>query len=630
MNILMIFIRTIMLYFIITLGTTYISYKINRKFEKSIAIYFCIAILTLYIFGLFEVLKYGVWGISILSILLGIYAIIKDKKNIKEKMFTSGFTFFSIAFFVLFFTSIQKGLVDYDHFFYRSLNTKNMYYHNTMSKGYLNLYTPTTTLLQYFFMKIIGTYLQGIESFAMQMFGFALLLPIFDRKKGNGFVNAIIAILIMCIPAVFTNVVFYESAYPDAVLGLMIGYCMYTLYIENNNYVKVLSTCLVLLAMSITKPIGFYIAGIVVLMYLIITLINIKKENKFRKFIKSTELKNIVIFIVLIIVLFTSWKVFTKINNKNNYGEARSEQIKTYNDGPIVKLIKTTMTTMFGYYEGPEHDESDTNAELINKIYTTYATKGIIRLTLYGATVALLISSIIAYKYIIKNENKKEYSKYIISLFVGLVLYILLLEMSYILKFGKGEMLTHAGMDRYMPTFLLGILYFIIATIIDSFENKKVQKINYIILVVTLISFTNIQSLANATITSGIYNIQSIEYTNIGRIQANEIAEAIGENDEIAIFNQDVKKDIFNYMIRYYLYPEHTSYSYNGISEKNINNLIKDISKNNIKYLYALQLEDDFNELSNNKLSLENKTLYKINIIDENTIELEKIKNCKI
>ena len=128
----------------------------------------------MYIFGLFEGLKYGVWFVVITSIALGIYAIIKDKKNIKEKIFTSGFTFFSIVFFILMLTSIQKDLVDYDHFFYRSINEKIMYYNDTMGKGFIRIYQPAVNLIGYFFMKVIGVYIHGVEAVSMQMFGFSI------------------------------------------------------------------------------------------------------------------------------------------------------------------------------------------------------------------------------------------------------------------------------------------------------------------------------------------------------------------------------------------------------------------------------------------------------------------------
>ena len=97
-------------------------------------------------------------------------------------------------------------------------------------------------------------------------------------------------------PAMLVNLIFYESAYPDALLGLIIGYSMYMLYMEKDNKFKVFSLMLALIISTLTKPMGFYIAGIVLGMYGLIGLLKYKcntKENII-KFLKSKELRNII------------------------------------------------------------------------------------------------------------------------------------------------------------------------------------------------------------------------------------------------------------------------------------------------------------------------------------------------
>lgn len=631
MNTVFTLIRFILLYLIMIMGTTFTSYITKKKFEKAVAPYFCIVILILYIFGLFEGLLYGVWIISILSILLGVYAIVKDKKIIKDKIMTPGFTFFSLAFLVLIATSFRKSLVDYDHYLYRSINEKVMYYNNTMGKGFIRIYQPAVNLIGYFFMKVIGGYIHGVEAVSMQMFGFSMLIPLFDRKEKNRFLDGIIAIVLICIPAIFHNLVFYESAYPDPLLGIMLGYVMYTLYKEENNILKVLFVGLTLSVLTITKPIGIYLSFIIIGMYLLISILNNKERKSIKAFVKSKEFKNICIFIVLVIAISQSWKIYTKVCtgqfNKPAETQQTQQTTQTKKDSKYVKILKTALTTVFGYYDGDEHLESDTNEKLISKIYGTYATNGIVRLTLYGATMAILISAVISYKYVIKKENKKEFARNIIALFIGLLLYILLLEVSYITVFSKTEMIDHAGMDRYMPPFLFGILFFIIANVIDSLEGKKSPRINYIILIVLIISCTNLQSILDVTVTSGIYNIQSIEYTNIGRIRAGRISEELEEKDEVMLINQDEKTDLFNLMIRYYLYPEHMSYVYNRINDDQVVKVQKEIIQKNIKYLYVYKKDECVDKIKDNDIEIEEDTLYKVNITEDKNIELEKVKN---
>lgn len=629
MEVIIILLRFIMLYAIIIGGSIFIACKTNKKIEHCIAINFGIIIISLYIFGLFEILKYGVWIVYALNIILGIYTIIKNWKNresLKKTILTPGFAFFSIIFFILLMVSYNKNLVDYDHYFYRSFNTKVLYYTDSMSRGYTALYPPSINLLEYFFMKIIGQYIQGIEAFAVQMLGFSFLIPLFDRKTKSKFMNLVITLVLICMPAILPNLIFYESAYPDALLGLIIGYIIYVLYTKEDNKFKILSVSIALMLMTITKPAGFVIAGIVIAMYLLIELLNSKcnKKENILKFIKSKELKNTIILTILVVSIFASWKIFTKVNNKYNIG-TRGENAARVDGNAIEFTFKNILTTTFGYYE-ENHEAADSNNKLIPAIYSIYTTTAPVRLTAYGVIMVIILAGILVYKKVIMQENKKKFANYIIALTIGLVVYIMFLQLSYILKFSTEEMLGHNGLNRYLPTFLLGMIYFIIAIAIKNMEEKHARKVNYIILLVIIISFTHMQSIANVSITSGISNINSIEYCNNGRIPARKINEKIGNEARVITISQEDKTNIFNWMIKYYLYPEHHVDVYNQVKEKQVESIKQKITEGEENYyIYFVSVDEELNKLINKwfniEIKLEKETLYKV----ENKVELTKI-----
>lgn len=618
--------RYLLLYLIIISGSIFIADKANKKIEKCIAPNMAIIILGLYIFGMFEILKYGVWIIGVTNILLGIYTIIKNwktKEELKEKVLTSGFVCFSIIFLVLMITTYNKNLVDYDHYLYRSFNTKVMYYTDCISRGFQALYPPGVNLLEYFFMKILGMYVQGIEALAVQILGFSLLIPLFDRKQNTKFINWIITIAIICIPAILGNLIFYEGAYPDALLGLIIGYSMYILLTEQNSRFKIFSVSLILAIATITKPAGFYIGAIIIGIYILIQLLNNKcnKKEKIKKFLKSNEFKIIVILILVLTLTFLSWKVFVKINSKYNKG-VRGNDASRVGESSINYTLKSILTTTFGYYE-ENHDSADSNNDLIPKIYALYATMAPMRITMYGVIAIIGVSSIIVYKYIIKEENKKKYANAVIALTVGLGIYIIFLQLSYILKFSTEEMLGHNGLNRYLPTYLLGMIYFIVALAIKNMEESKTRKVNYLILLSIIIAFTNLQSIANVTITSGIDNIQSIEYCNNGRIPANKINKKIEENAKIISISQNEKTNIFSLMIKYYLYPNHEVDVYNNIDEEEVTKIKEKIINENIQYIYIVTPNELLNKAIKTESELKENTLYKIEI-NESDIKLKE------
>lgn len=622
-----ILIRSILLYAITLGGSIFLADKAKKKIEHCIAPNIAIIIVVLYLFGICDLLIYGVWFISIINLLLGGYTLIKNGKNLKEKILTPGFTFFTLLFLVLLITTYQRNLVDYDHYLYRSLDAKIMYYTDCINECFRASYPPAAKLLEYFFMKVIGGYVQGFEAFAMQLFGFSLFLPLFDRRKNTKFMNAIITIIILCLPAIFHNLIFYESAYPDALLGILIGYSLYVLCIEKENKFKNLVVPLALSIITILKPSGFYIALIIIGIYGLIQLQSKRLKNKEQRkaFWKSKECKTMVIMIITIVLIFTTWKIFTKINNQYNIGVTRAEQARVGNTAQY--MIKNILTTVFGYYE-ENHDSADSNENLIPKLYSTYAISSPTKISLYGSIIIILLMGIVSYQYGIKQEYKQEYKHQMIALSVGLVFYILFLQVSYLLKFSTKEMLGHNGIDRYLPTFLLGMIYFIVAIVLKQMEEKQDKKVKYILLIVIILAFTPVQSIATSSILSGIYNIQSVEYCNNGRIPAIQINEKIPENAEVISVSQEEKTNLFSLMLRYYLYPEHKVYHYEKVNEKVMNRIKENIVNRKVQYVYIWSTNPTLNELIsqefNNEITLKKETLYHIQV-EENQIKLNEI-----
>lgn len=627
MEFLNIVMRTILLYGILLGGSIFLAEKTNKKIEHCIAPNIGMIILVLYIFGICDCLIYGVWFISIINLLLGGYTLIKNGKNLKEKVMTPGFTFFTLLFFVLLITTHQRNLVDYDHYLYRSFDTKIMYYTDCINKGFPSLYPPAINLLEYFFMKVMGAYVQGFEAFAVQLFGFSLFLPLWDRRKNTKFMNAIITIIILCIPAIFHNLIFYESAYPDALLGIIIGYSLYVLCVEKESKFRNLVVPLALSITTILKPSGFYIALIVIGIYGFIQLQSkgLKKKEQRKLFWRSQEWKTIVVMVLTIGLIFTTWKIFTKINNQYNTGVTRAEQARVGNT--VQYMTKNILTTVLGYYE-ENHDSADSNESLLPKLYTTYAIASPTKISLYGSILIILLLGIFSYRYVIKQEDKKEYKYQIIALNVGLVVYILFLQVSYLLKFSTEEMLGHNGIDRYLPTFLLGMIYFIVAMVLKQMEEKGDRKLNYVLLMVVILMFTPVQSIATSSILSGIYNIQSVEYCNNGRMPAIQINEKIPEKAEVISISQEEKTNLYSLMLRYYLYPDHKVYPYEKVNEKVIHRIKDNIVNQKVEYLYIWSTNETLNQWIkkefNNEIELKKETLYHITI-EENQIQLNEI-----
>lgn len=90
----------ILLYFVIMLGSTFISYKTKKSLSSSIPIDILTNIAVLYVFGIFNILLIGVITTTVVSIILGIYALVKMNKTQRNTLVDFGTIFFSIVYFV--------------------------------------------------------------------------------------------------------------------------------------------------------------------------------------------------------------------------------------------------------------------------------------------------------------------------------------------------------------------------------------------------------------------------------------------------------------------------------------------------------------------------------------------------
>ena len=90
--------------------------------------------------------------------------------------------------------------------------------------------------------------------------------------------------------------------------------------------------------------------------------------------------------------------------------------------------------------------------------------------------------------------------------------------------------------------------------------------------------------------------------------------------------NKEDKTNIFNWMIKYYLYPEHHVDVYNQVKEKQVESIKQKITEGEENYyLYFVSVDEELNKLINKhfdaQIKLEKETLYKV----ENKVELTKI-----
>ncbi len=270
--------------------------------------------------------------------------------------------------------------------------------------------------------------------------------------------------------------------------------------------------------------------------------------------------------------------------------------VRLFGGNKIENVLKSIGPTIFGNYT-ENLDIPNSNGSLIEKLYKVPEISTPVQISAAGLISIYFVITLINYK-----KSEKEEKSYIknvaICVFIGLFLYIASLQLAYITQFSTKEMLNHDGMERYIASYLLGILYIVVAFSLE--KCKKINKnISYIIIASLIVLITPITSVANATITSGIYNINTTLYCNMGRNRAEKLQTVVKNEDKVLGICQDKNKELINLMVRYYMYP--TSYEVDILDEEN--ELQQILEQKEYNYIYIMiadetlieELKDKFN-----------------------------------
>ncbi len=413
----------ILLYFVIMLGSTFISYKTKKSLSSSIPIDILTNIAVLYVFGIFNILLIGVITTTIVSTLLGIYALVKMNKTQKDTLVDFGTIFFSIIYIIFSITTYERLSNMWDEFTCWSLFTKKMFITNIYET---DCYPPVPTIWQYYCCKLIGNYTQGIEMFGLYIFSFSLLLTLFNIKKEKSLIyNLALSVIIICLPGIFSETYFYEAPYADAILGLLLGY-IFVERIFNTKYTYSLLVALFVLAL--TKGTGFYIAITTLICFFVYDVI--KQIRNKEKIDKKKCISKIIIFL-LILSSLASWNIYKNLNitrkeNINIISVSKLDEtgIKRFITSFFTASIKTTSSSLM--------------ADMIQDNLITMLIKGslinsYIQLSIGGFTLLLAFGFVLLYK---KNNKAKNVAIYT---FGGLILYIGFLQLAYFTKFNMQE-----------------------------------------------------------------------------------------------------------------------------------------------------------------------------------------------
>lgn len=621
----------ILLYLLTIAGSLAIVFKTNIKNTISTTIF--MTIMLLYVSSIFGKLSIGLILCGILFLIMLVLLILGLRKQPVSK--AKYILNFSLLFFLLFFLFSWKinslrMLSAWDEFSHWGLVTKNMFYINDLGSSatattYFKGYPPAVSLFQYFWAKLYGTFVEGNLFRAMNIFNFALLLPMisFDKKNKSFFSYAISALIVILVPLTFFDA-YYSNIYVDATLGLLFAFILYTYFTDNaNTKLSQLNILLASAVLILTKASGM---GLAVIAFLIILVDQLFFQDKK---LRWKFLHVLLPYLITIVVTNQSWKIFLKI----------SDAKVAWDTSPIT--INNFVKVLTG--QGKSYQYT-TIANFINKVFSQDFLGRTFNMTFFLWVVLSIGISCIILSQARELINVKRIKASLIGVHIGGVIYTATLLILYLFTYSEYEAMNLASITRYLNTYLIGLFMYLIGMLFyvlnEKFYGTKFKQ-KLIIILLSVLVFTNVEAISSYIFLNKISVQKSIE-VRAPYFVLEKAKKDIENMDEKIYFISQNTSGFDYWQARYTFSPNHindnTTWSIGerygekdiwtvNISPEEWSNTLK----SGFEYVYIYRADEGFynrySDLFQDTLG-EDNTLYRVNKeSDDSTVKLEKIKS---
>lgn len=623
----------IIIFLIIVSIASFIAKVSNKKIDITIPISVMIIVFIIYPFGFFNRLDIGVYVVefvSAVSLLYLIYRFIKSiiNKNVLDffkNLFTPGLVVYMLFYIIFIYINKDRLFTWWDEFSHWGLIVKNMFYFNSYGTNpetlvYFRTYPPFTAIFEFLSQKVVNSYSEGRIIISMNLIYISMILPVFrniEWKKGLS--KLLIYVPIAFILPLLMYSYFYTTIYVDAILGIFMAYILYTYFTMEDGMVKHISICLALISLPLIKTAG---AGLAIFVLLIIGVDIIYQRKKYskEKNIFHKKLLFLVLYIVCFIIGKYSWDMHIMATNTSDTRNFNEISINN-----IISLING---------QGAEYQYTVIES-FVKRFFLESIDINIGQLTNFSILVIFILYSIYTAYVINRKQGNTAYRRYILSdvmLSICYIIYMISLLILYLYSYSEYEAVTLASYNRYSYIFLIGMYAYNTFIILDNFLGAKRDKINFIILVVILVSLLPIQSVIRLSVN----NKSTIQNSIVTRAKYSKIAKYKSIlNEDDTVYYISCGSNGYDYHIsRYELVPNELVATagwslgtprYEGdIWTKNISveELKTDFIDNNITYLYIFKsdkvFKETYSELFESAENIRDETMYKVELTEDN------------
>lgn len=506
----------ILTFLVIYINSIALTIKLKNKIESNIPRTIIGIILIVYIFGLFDKLRYGVISISIFTVFMAIfiiYKIIKNRKeiNIKERIITPGLVVYVLLgiLYIIF----NKGIVfiEYDEFSHWGLIVKNMYEFGdfgTKSIIQYNEYPPFIGIFQYILLFFKKSYSEDTIIIGLNILYLSFIIPLFRNIKWD---KSLIKLIILIPTIIIVPIIFYQDFYitlfMDGFLGCTFAYIIYSWYIYEGKE-KYISIILGLIAITLIKSIGIYLAIGTSILFIMDSILNKKVNLKY-------TLKIGILCIMVIAITTVTWRLKIKIdgaNEKWNIANINMENIEKVLKGNGEYYQKTTIKNYITELFEAKGGFTTRNMNAVNLL------------------MLLIAFDIVVFKLL--KENKKRYVLMSTFMLLFWCIYIAIQLLVYLFIFEPEEAMILACYTRYLSTIPFAIVLINIVFLENVLKDNEIKKSNIILIFSILVIFLSIQDINDIYLKNVQNKQERIDYRNKYK-KILEYSDILNKNDKV-------------------------------------------------------------------------------------------------
>lgn len=589
------------------------AHKLNKKLIQAMP--FCLLGIAAfqYLLGLFGLLSFGVWalrGAWLFSCGYLVIALIKKQLKLTWLLTECAFPLIFTAF--AWWLCRGRSFSNWDEFSHWGIALKGLFYENvlpsvtTFDDGFKN-YPPIISVLQYTLAKAAGYgFREDIVLFVQALFSASILaypLKAVKSALGKGIMLAALLILPLTIYPFF-----YTTTVMDGVLGVLFGFIVIVYVLEKNSAFKYAFLALAGFTLCLTKTTGilfFAFAAVIMLIDILIKRqFNIKAFLPFAFAAAGAAAGQI------------SWQIHTSLNNV-----AQRWSVSSFSFSALADLL----------FKGKPQYRADTVNNFFKNVVGDFNYGSVLHFP-YVAWFALFALCVFLIARFAKSSINKFAVKICCFLIGGGILYMFLTLGSYLFAFSEYEAVNVASLSRYLNTFLIAILFFmlaLLAPLLNEFniKQKGIFAVSYLIIWFLLVSPSPKNVLANiinAPKSSAISSNEASVYISAAKLMLS----ATNNNPEKVRVICQYDYGFTPIRLAYELLPVSYKADFSSIrteetatedfwSEYHTADTLEKQLYDNYDYVYVVfsnQLfTDNFNSLFENPAQISNHTMYKIN-----------------